>query len=732
LSVKLRRAFLLAALAATPALVLAHVRLHNPANGNVLFWSNPGSVGIVIQEAGSDDLASNEHVPALRMAIDEWNDATDTTAQLVENTSTAARARTDWESSSVHLILFDETNASGYFPQGTGTVAITPVSFFGDGRIADADVLFNGDGFSFTTSGEPGAFDVQDVATHELGHLLGLDHSGVVGSTMYPYVSPSVTLHRSLARDDSGGIAAANPTGARGGLTGTVRRSSDNSGVGGAYVVARDDAGRTAGSSIADASGVFLLRGLLPGDYALFAIPLDSPVSGGNLTPGHVIATDFQPLLGASATVAAGGITSYGTLLVGGDSNLTLGRNFDEFPLRAIAGQTTMHTLHGGGMGALCTLSAGDPTVTVSPVSWIGSTQVTFTVTVPPGAAPGHTDLVLQNTATSILAGALEITPESPQVASVVPGAGSKLGGDALTITGSGFAAGARVAIGDTLYEDGSGGCAVVDDSTITLTTLAPVVPGTYDVVVIDDSGVEGRASGAYTFLSAPEIDVVFPSAGSTAGGTQVTVTGNGFVEPMLVRVDGVLQTSVVVESVATLRFTTEASLPGASVVEIEDSDGDVASAAFTFVAQPDPAPDALSPASGGSGGGTLVTITGSGFHAGHSVVFGADPNTGVGGVVAASVTLVDASTLTARSPSHAAGAVSVFVTDTGTGQSAAAPDEFTYRDEGGGGGGCSLGLDPRDDSWRAVLSGIAWLPFVAIALALQRRRARSAWARAA
>jgi hypothetical protein len=100
--------------------------------------------------------------------------------------------------------------------------------------------------------------------------------------------------------------------------------------------------------------------------------------------------------------------------------------------------------------------------------------------------------------------------------------------------------------------------------------------------------------------------------------------------------------------------------------------------------------------------------------------------------VVAASVTLVDASTLTARSPSHAAGAVSVFVTDTGTGQSAAAPDEFTYRDEGGGGGGCSLGLDPRDDSWRAVLSGIAWLPFVAIALALQRRRARSAWARAA
>ena len=258
------RLLVLPVIALVAAVASTHVRLRNPSNGAELFWESPGSIGIVIHSAGSDDLAPDEHVPALRLAIAEWNRVEGSAVQLVENTSPAARARTDWQADAVHLILFDEDNSSGYFPQGSSTVALTPVQFFSNGRIADADILFNGAGHQFTTSGEFGAFDVQDVAAHELGHLLGLDHSGVAGATLYPYVSPSVIGHRSVAVDDANGIRTSAPeSGASmSTITGTVLRDTDLSAVAGAHVIARDSQGRNAGATLSNNDGSFALRGL--------------------------------------------------------------------------------------------------------------------------------------------------------------------------------------------------------------------------------------------------------------------------------------------------------------------------------------------------------------------------------------------------------------------------------------------------------------------------------------
>ena len=53
-------------------------------------------------------------------------------------------------------MVFDETNFSGYFPNGSGTVAVTPIIFNpATGTIVDADILFNGSGFGFATDGTP-------------------------------------------------------------------------------------------------------------------------------------------------------------------------------------------------------------------------------------------------------------------------------------------------------------------------------------------------------------------------------------------------------------------------------------------------------------------------------------------------------------------------------------------------------------------------------------------------
>ena len=207
-----------------------------------------------------------------------WNDLTGTSVQLVEDASASAQARTDWEQDDLHLIWFDENDSSGYFPSGSSTVAITPVWFFSNGLIADADVIFNGRGFQFTTSSQTGRFDVQDVGTHELGHLLGLDHSGWAGASMYPYVDSRILLHRSLSLDELRGMRDAYPSGSHARITGTVKRASDSSVVAGAQVVAVDANGRTSAGALSETDGTFELYGLEGGTYQVYAAPLDEPL----------------------------------------------------------------------------------------------------------------------------------------------------------------------------------------------------------------------------------------------------------------------------------------------------------------------------------------------------------------------------------------------------------------------------------------------------------------------
>jgi len=87
------------------------------------------------------------------------------------------------------------------------------------GELLDSDILFNGDDFKWTTASARGrgrGQDVQNAATHEIGHFLGISHSvRVPDSTMYPGTSagelpePSPTggpLASSASRDkrDSG------------------------------------------------------------------------------------------------------------------------------------------------------------------------------------------------------------------------------------------------------------------------------------------------------------------------------------------------------------------------------------------------------------------------------------------------------------------------------------------------------------------------------------------------
>jgi hypothetical protein len=728
----------LVAAGALCGLALGYIPLRHQSTGKALYWSNGSNISVVLSRTGSDDLAPGEHEPALRLALEAWNQVPGSFARMVENDDALQQARSDWAADDLHLVLFDESNSSGYFPSGSATVAITPVWFQGNGRIVDADILFNGSNFQFTTSGVPGRFDVQDVAVHEFGHLLGFDHSPVVGSSLFPYVTPGLVLHRSVASDDWMATRARYPDSTLARVKGRVVRA-DSSPVVRAHVVLRDLSGRTIGAALADGSGNFVMEGVLPGDFELYATPLDGPVTAANLTGAPPVDIDFQPTQLATLTVVGSDDVQLGDRAVLPDAAIVLGRSFDPLPLRATIGGVRSHVLRGNGLVAGASLSAADPDIAVTVLGWFG-TSVSFSVWVPSGEAPGLVDLEVTNAfgERSLLPGALELTPSDPVVNSVHPPVANANGGTSVTVGGAGFRPGASVVVGGSILRDGApGGATVVDENTIQF-VLGACPAGTYDVVVIDPTGVEGRLVDGLEAGGVPTIESVFPSAGSALGGTRVVITGAGFDSGLALTVGGVSQ-SVVDVSPSEIEFITTAAPPGGPyTLTLTNPSGRSDTGAFTFTALADPQVGALDPVSGPATGGEWVTLTGSDLRSDLEVRFGADPMTGQGGTSAPSTYLIDSSTLMALTPAGG-GLVGLVVEDPNTGQAAALPSAYTFESSGSSGGGCGS-LAPssgpgapfmRDMWWVALLFVICGLRVVLVRrqfeVAGQRRAVASA-----
>lgn len=80
------------------------------------------------------------------------------------------------------------------------------------GKIYDADTHYN-PGYTWSNTGSPSAIDAQSVATHEIGHQLGLDHTPIQTATMFYATGQGDTSQRSLDADDMKGVCYLYPSG---------------------------------------------------------------------------------------------------------------------------------------------------------------------------------------------------------------------------------------------------------------------------------------------------------------------------------------------------------------------------------------------------------------------------------------------------------------------------------------------------------------------------------------
>jgi hypothetical protein len=113
----------------------------------------------------------------------------------------------------VAVAQYDGVNAV-FFRPDSGPFAYTTYWFDSNNHLLDADLaLYAGTATWYTGStgcAGAGAY-VEDVTTHEFGHVLGLAHSDVGTATMYPSANYCTTDLRSLDPDDVSGIQALYP-----------------------------------------------------------------------------------------------------------------------------------------------------------------------------------------------------------------------------------------------------------------------------------------------------------------------------------------------------------------------------------------------------------------------------------------------------------------------------------------------------------------------------------------
>ena len=227
-----------------------------------------------LNSAPANIKAGSDVVGAARRALARWAEAAD--IRFIETTANALSISARGAGDGVSLITVADTpdNRSVFTSSdrtGRTRVFYDPTT----GAIMEADIVLN-PATQFSTDGTEGTYDLEATLTHEIGHLLGLEHSHEVGAAMQPrqgtngLYEQAALSSRTLSDDDRAGVRAL--YGAKenyGVIAGTIT-DAPGTPVRGAHVWAEDAAtGRVVAGNETLVNGSYRIEGLPPGDYRL-------------------------------------------------------------------------------------------------------------------------------------------------------------------------------------------------------------------------------------------------------------------------------------------------------------------------------------------------------------------------------------------------------------------------------------------------------------------------------
>ncbi|RMG20356.1 MAG: hypothetical protein D6729_03010 [Deltaproteobacteria bacterium] len=261
---------LLAGALSSPA--AAFVRSKVPFSDACLWWGER-EISYRIHQAGSDDLQDGSDVLAVRQSFQAWSEVECSDVHFVYRglVSRGTVGYREGDPENTNLVVWRERACSNVAPaqdpcwlclttggeccgskydcweHPSGVIAVTTTTFDSvTGELNDADIELNGAEFWFTTRDAPACddpevppvctgdadcaagtrcfrgacledgcvrTDVANTVTHEVGHVLGLDHSTVPGATMFASAEAGELDKRTLEEDDREGLCTIYPVG---------------------------------------------------------------------------------------------------------------------------------------------------------------------------------------------------------------------------------------------------------------------------------------------------------------------------------------------------------------------------------------------------------------------------------------------------------------------------------------------------------------------------------------